>query len=110
MHRRQISGKWQEVQFLLNKKEEIIAKRFKIVLAEKPNVCRKQLKGQKVKKQLAKLPETKTIKADQASKEKLDPSASSPTQEMPGMHQPSTFSRKKLVSILKLQGPPPGSA
>ena len=54
----------------------------------------------KVKKQqLAKRVETKAIKADQETKEKLDRSANSPTPEMPGMHQPSTFSRKKLVSI-----------
>ena len=38
MHRRQIGGKCYKVQLLLNKKEEIIAKRFKIVLAEKKNL------------------------------------------------------------------------
>ena len=39
LHRRQISGKWYEVKlFLLNEKEEILAKRFKIVLAEAPNL------------------------------------------------------------------------
>ena len=40
LHRRQISGNWQEVQLknLLNKKEEIIAKGFEIVLAEKANL------------------------------------------------------------------------
>ena len=37
MHRRQISGKWWEFQLTrTDKKEEKIAKRFKIVLAEKP--------------------------------------------------------------------------
>ena len=56
----------------------------------------------KVRKQLAKRAETKTIKADQETKEKLDRSASSPTPKMPGMHQPSTFSRNKLATIFIL--------
>ena len=59
--------------------------------------------SRKVKKQLAKRAETKTIKAEQETKEKLDRSANKldrPTPKMPGMHQPSTLSRNKLVSIL----------
>ena len=69
------------------------------MLAEKPNL---QEAAERLKKQLAKRAETKTIKADQETKEKLDRSASSPTPEMPGMHQPSAFSRKKLVSIFNI--------
>ena len=39
LHRLQISGKWYEVKlFLLNENEEIIAKRFKTVLAEEPSL------------------------------------------------------------------------
>ena len=69
----------------------MIAKRFKIVLAEEPN-----LQEAAERKQPAKRAETKRIKAEQEAKEKLDRSASKldhPTPEMPGMHQPSAYSK-----------------
>ena len=48
---------------------------------------------------------TKIDKVEQEIKEKLDRSASKldrPTSEMPGMHQPSAFSRIILVSLLQV--------
>ena len=99
-----ISGKWWDFQLLLNKKEEILAKRFKIMLAEKPN-----LQEAAESKYLSKLAETKIIKKGGA-RNKRTKSWTVPQAlhgggvevgppEMPGVRQPSTFSRKKLLGI-----------
>ena len=72
------------------------------MLAEKPNL---QKAAEKVKKQLANEQKQKN-KAEQEIKEKLDRSAvmhgggvEVGRPEMPGVHQPSTFSRKISISM-----------
>ena len=80
------SGKLYEVQLTTQKRRKNRGN-VQNRVGRKTKICRKQLKGQETTNwQTSK---NKNNKAEQQIKEKLD----RPTPEMPGMHQPSAFSK-----------------
>ena len=86
----------------MHNQEEKIAKKFKIVLAEKTNLQEAAEKSRNSWQN----EQNQNDEAEQKIKEKLDRSASNARSgvevgppEMPGVHKPNTFSRKISISM-----------